>query len=143
MTIEIFARDKDETLNRALTVWLCRLSGLALFGMGLLYWTRLIGIYDGDLWRFDLMPVWWRVAAPALAVMYPVAGIGLWMTTSWGTVIWVLIAAIEGVMRMGFPHLFGAEPAIVGLHIFGLVLLAVLRIVSAFESRRRTSPRRV
>ena len=28
---------------------------------GVLYWVRLIGNYDGPLWRFDLMPVHWQV----------------------------------------------------------------------------------
>lgn len=137
MTIEIFTRDKDETLSRSLTVWLCRVVGLALFGMGLVYWTRLVGIYDGPLWRFDLMPVWWRIAAPTLAVLYPVAGIGLWMIASWGTVIWILIVVVETVMHLGFPQFFGQEPIIVGLHISALALLGVLRVVTAFERRRR------
>lgn len=135
MTIEIFEREKEGSLNRTLMVWLCRLVGLALFGMGLVYWARLIGVFDGPLWRFDLMPIWWRVAAPVLAVLYPVAGIGLWMTASWGSVIWVLIAAIEGVMRLGFPQLFGPEPAIVGFHVLGLALMAALRIMAALERR--------
>jgi hypothetical protein len=137
VTIDMISRDPDGAVNRILTVGLCRIVGLALFGMGLVYWTRLIGVFDGDLWRFDLMPVWWRVAAPTLAVIYPVAGIGLWMTASWGTVVWVLIAAIEGVMRLGFPHLFGAEPVVVGLHVAGLAFLAVLRAFAAFQRRRR------
>ncbi|WP_182085731.1 DUF6163 family protein [Aureimonas sp. ME7] len=142
MTLEIFERDKDETLNRRLTIWLCRLVGLALFGMGLLYWSRLIGVFDGALWRFDLMPVWWRVAAPVLAVLYPVAGAGMWMTASWGSVIWILVAACEGVMRVGFPQLYGADPLTVGLHVFGLALFATLRTVAFVERRRRlTGPK--
>ncbi len=136
MTLEIFDRNADASLNRALTVWLCRIAGLAMFAMGLVYWVRLIGIYDGPLWRFDLMPVWWRIASPSLAVLYPVAGVGLWLATSWGGVIWILVAACEGVMRVGFPHLFGADPLIVGGHVFGLSLLAALRIVGAVERRR-------
>ncbi|WP_279483231.1 DUF6163 family protein [Aureimonas sp. SK2] len=136
MTLEIFERDRDATLNRALIVWLCRIAGLAMFGVGLVYWVRLIGVFDDPLWRFDLMPIWWRIAGPALAVLYPVAGVGLWLATSWGGVIWVLVAACEAVMRVGFPHLFGADPLILGCHAFGLALLAALRIVGALERRR-------
>jgi len=40
-------------------------------------------------------------------------------------------------MRLGFPHLFGAEPLVVGLHVAGLAFLAVLRAFAAFERRRR------
>ena len=137
MTIEIFKQDPDETLSRTLTTWLCRIAGLALFAMGLLYWVRLIGIFEGPLWRFDLMPVWWRIAAPTLAVLYPVAGIGLWMLASWGMVIWVLVAVVEAVMRLGFPHLFGTDLLPFALNAGGLVLLAVLRTVGLLERRRR------
>ena len=40
---------------------------------GILYWIRLIGFYPGALWRFDLMPVHWQVAAVMLAVFFPFA----------------------------------------------------------------------
>ncbi|WP_062116121.1 DUF6163 family protein [Aureimonas sp. AU40] len=138
MTIEPFKQDREKTLNRALTVWLCRIAGLALFGMGLFYWARLIGVFDGPLWRFDLMPVWWRFAAPTLAVLYPVAGIGLWMLASWGSVIWVLLTLVEGTMHFAFPQLFGADILPVSLNLTGLALLAMLRIVAYFESRRQS-----
>lgn len=137
MTIELFKPDPEASLNRALTAWLCRIAGLALFGMGLFYWVRLIGIFDGPLWRYDLMPVWWRFAAPTLAVLYPIAGIGLWMVTSWGTVIWVLLTLVEALMHFGFPHLFGAELLAVGLNAGGLALLAMLRLVAFIEARRK------
>ena len=138
MTIEPFKRDREKTLNRTLTVCLCRIAGMALFAMGLIYWVRLIGLFDGPLWRFDLMPVWWRFAAPTLAVLYPVAGIGLWLLASWGSVIWVLLTLVEMVMHLGFPHLFGGEMLAVSLNLAGLGLLAMLRIVAFLEARRQS-----
>ena len=59
---------------------------------GVLYWIRLIGYYAGPLWRFDLMPVHWRVAGVMLAAFFPFAAIGLWMLASWGPVIWFICA---------------------------------------------------
>lgn len=137
MTIEIHGNDRDEGLARVLTVWLCRVVGLALFAIGLVYWVRLIGLVDGPLWRFDLMPISWRIACPILAVLCPVAGIGLWMLASWGVVMWVLVAFVEGVMHLGLPLLFGFEPIRVGIHVFGLACLATLRLVAFLEQRRR------
>jgi len=137
MTIELSSRDKAASLNRRLTIWLYRLSATVLFGVGVYYWIRLIGIEDGPLARFDLMPVWWKMAAPALAVLYPVAGIGLWMTVGWGAVVWVLIAIVEGVMHLGFPDLFGQNLLWLGFHAWGLLMLASLRLMAWRE--RRTS----
>ncbi|MBO0903640.1 DUF6163 family protein [Jiella sonneratiae] len=137
MTIELSGESRAESLNRRLTVWLCRLAGLCLFCVGVFYWVRLIGVEPARLGRFDLMPLWWRIAAPALAVLYPVAGIGLWMTAGWGAVIWALIAIVEGVMHLGFPALFGENLLGLAAHAWGLGMLAALRVVDWRESGRR------
>ena len=138
MTIEPFKQNPERTLIRTLTVCLCRIAGMALFVMGLVYWVRLIGIFDGPLWRFDLMPVWWRFAAPTLAVLYPVAGIGLWLLASWGSVIWVLLTLVEIIMHLGFPQLFGGDLMPVALNLTGLMLLAILRIIAYLDERRQS-----
>lgn len=85
-------------------------SGYCLL-FGILYWIRLIGFYPGPLWRFDLMPVHWQVAAVMLAVFFPFAAAGLWMLASWGPVIWVICAVTETVMYAGFPEALRPPPA--------------------------------
>ncbi len=137
MTIELAGETNAKSLNRRLTTWLCRVAGLVIFAVGILYWARLIGIDPEHLGRFDLMPIWWRIAAPALAVLYPVAGIGLWMTAGWGAVIWVLIAIVEAVMHLGFPALFGENFLGLVAHAWGLGMLVVLRVIDWRESGRR------
>ena len=102
---------------------------------GLLYWVRLMGIYEGALWRFDLMPVHWQVAAVTLAVAYPIAGIGLWMLTSWGPVIWTICALTEATMYLGFPNLFGQKMSVVASHAFVAALYAVFRVALFFQRR--------
>jgi hypothetical protein len=98
-------------------------SGYCLL-FGILYWVRLIGLYDGPLWRFDLMPVHWQIAAVTLSVFFPFAAIGLWMLTSWGPVIWFICAATETLMYGLFSNLFGQRLLIVASH--GLVALFYL-----------------
>ncbi|MCE7028948.1 DUF6163 family protein [Jiella avicenniae] len=137
MTIALSGETKAKSLNRRLTVLLCRTAGLVVFAVGIFYWARLIGIDPVHLGRFDLMPIWWRIAAPALAVLYPVAGIGLWMTAGWGAVIWVLIAIVEAVMHLGFPALFGENPLGLAAHAWGLGMLAALRVIDWRESGLR------
>ena len=129
------SRHEEILLNRTLTIWLHRAFALAMFVVGVGYWMRLVGFEPGS--RFDLMPVWWRMAAPTLAVLYPVAGIGLWLIAGWGAVIWVLIALVEGVMHLGFPQLFGPQVLWLGFHVWGLAMLAALRGVAWRERHRR------
>jgi hypothetical protein len=137
MTIPVMPEERADRLNRLLTVWLLRIAGACLFGLGVDVWIRLVGIHAGPLNRFDLMPIWWKIAAPALAVLYPVAGVGLWMTVSWGAVTWAILAAVEIVMHLVFPELFGGVTLLVVLHLSGLSMLLLLRLTGWWETRRR------
>ncbi|KQT51028.1 hypothetical protein ASG43_05710 [Aureimonas sp. Leaf454] len=131
--------ERAERLNRRLTVVLCRLAGFMLFGLGAVYWVRIVGIHEGALWRFDLMPVAWKVSVASLAVLYPVAGVGLWMTASWGAVIWAIIVLAESLMHLALPYIFGEPGLFLFLNAFGFLMLIVLRLVGWWEARHRLS----
>lgn len=131
--------ERAERLNRLLTVVLCRFAGSLMFGLGTFYWIRIVGIHDGALWRFDLMPTAWKVAAASLAVLYPVAGVGLWMTVSWGAVIWALVLLGEGIMHLGLPEVFGQADLSLLANAMGFLFLLVLRLIGWWEGRRRLS----
>ncbi len=117
--------------------WFHRFVAACCLVFGLLYWTRLVGYYPGDLWRFDLMPVHWQVAAVSLATLYPLAASGLWMVASWGPVIWVICAATETIMYLGFPELFGHRPTVLALHGLTAALFVVFRIALFIGGHRR------
>ena len=117
--------------------WFCRIVSISCIIFGLLYWVRLIGVYDGNLWRFDLMPLHWQVAAVMLSVLFPIAAIGLWMTVSWGPVIWLIAATVEVAMHQGLPEYFGVRPALVALHVATAIAFAGFRIVLFMQHRQR------
>lgn len=116
--------------------WFLRIIAGYCLLFGVLYWIRLIGIYPGQLWRFDLMPVHWQVASVTLAVLFPFAAIGLWMLASWGPVIWFICAATETVMFAGFPDLYGHRLTIVISHALVALLYCVFRLVIHLQKRR-------
>jgi Family of unknown function (DUF6163) len=117
-------------------MWFQRIVAAYCLLFGVLYWIRLIGYYPGDLWRFDLMPVQWQVAAATLAVLFPFAAIGLWMLASWGPVIWFICAAVESTMYAGLPTLFGHRYLIVGAHLFVALVYIGFRLAVYFQSRQ-------
>lgn len=117
------------TLAEHAFAWLNRIVAVFCLMSGLLYWVRLVGIYSGDLWRFDLMPVHWQVASVTLAALFPFAAIGLWMLASWGAVVWLICAVIEVFMYWWRVDLFGARPPIVIAHVVIAVLYLALVIV--------------
>jgi len=132
---ELHQRTYVPTTAEVSFYWFHRVIALYCLLFGVLYWIRLIGFYDEPLWRFDLMPVHWRVASVVLAVFFPFAAIGLWMLTSWGPVIWVICAATETVMYLGFPELFGQRWLVIVSHALVILLYAAFRLVIYFQKR--------
>jgi hypothetical protein len=103
---------------------------------GVFYWIRLIGYFPGPLWRFDTMPVEWQVVSVTLAALYPVAGIGLWMTASWGPVIWFICAAIEIVMYGVMGGVFGSRWMLVASYILIALLYIGFRAALVWHVRQ-------
>ncbi len=111
---------------------------IAAYGLlfGIFYWIRLIGFFPGPLWRFDTMPIEWQLASVTLAALFPFAGIGLWMTASWGPVIWFICAVTEVVMYGGFPEIFGARRLVVVSHVLIALLYVGFRAALFFQRRQ-------
>lgn len=124
------------SLLEQLWQWFHRLIAVYSLLFGILYWVRLIGIYDGSAWRFDLMPPHWQVASVVLAVLFPFAASGLWMMASWGPVVWAICAAIEGVMFIGLPELFGSNYTVVAAHLMVAAIYAAFRVTFFLRARR-------
>lgn len=116
--------------------WFLRIVAAYCLLFGMLYWVRLVGVYDGPMWRYDLMPVHWQVASVMLAVFFPFAAIGLWMLSSWGPVIWFICAVTEIVMYGVLPDLFGSRPLIVAANIAVALIYAAFRVVLHLQRRR-------
>lgn len=116
-------------------VWFQRLVSVYCMFFGVLYWVRLVGFYPGTLWRFDLMPVHWQLAASVLAVFFPFAAAGLWMLASWGPVIWFICAAMETTMYAALPSLFGERLPIVATHAAVALVYIALRTVIHLQKR--------
>lgn len=118
-----------------------RLVALTALIAGLQYWGRLIGYSDGGVSRFDLIPTHWQVASVSLAVLLPVAAVGLWIQVAWGPVIWIVAAGAEVVMHQGFPLWFGQRPLLVIAH--GVVLGVYIGFRLALFLKRRSDARQV
>ena len=126
---------KPSRAAQASVVFMRFLAVLSLWS-GLAYWLRLVGLEPGGIWRFDLMPIHWQIAAVSLAVLYPFAAVGLWLPASWGPVIWTLCAASEITMHALYPHLFGDRELLVIAHLGVLAALVALRVYLWLEVRR-------
>ncbi|MCZ2158761.1 DUF6163 family protein [Bartonella sp. 220] len=90
-------KDSQKKISKINLIYNCYLRFLALIclGLSIFYWVRLVGVFPGTLWCFDLMPWQWQFISATLAIVYPIALIGLWMFSFWGIVLWCIAAIIE------------------------------------------------
>lgn len=119
-------------------IWFHRLIAFYCLVSGVGYWIALIGLNEGGITRFDLMPIHWQVAATSLAVLLPVAAVGLWMVVSWGPVIWTVAAAGEVIMYLFFPQIYGVKSLIIIAHFLVVSLYIAFRIILHRQSRAMT-----
>ncbi len=114
-----------------------RIVALFMLAMAIQYWMRLTGVFSGPDMRFDLMAQHWRLASASLAVLAPVAALGLWGQLPWGIVVWLLVVAVELTMFAGFPELFGADLPRVAFHAGCLTLFVGFRLAMRFMPNKK------
>jgi hypothetical protein len=125
------------TLTDILFILFLRLVAVSCLWFGLQYWAMLVGYSLVGAGRFDLLSLPWKVASTSLAVLFPVASLGLWLTVSWGPVVWVLAAGGQILMYGFLPQIFGANHLVILLHAMVAALYWFFRIVLWLEKRRQ------
>lgn len=90
-------------------VWFMRLVGLVWVAKSLVYWAILLGVMPGVA-PFEEQPLQWQAIIVYFAVIDPVAAVGLWLTSTWGGVMWLLAAIsciLAGILA---PHAVVSAP---------------------------------
>lgn len=130
-----------QSITEILFVVFLRAVAVLCLWFGIQYWAMLVGYsFDGRA-RFDLLSLPWRVAGSALAVVFPVASIGLWMTTSWGPVLWIIGAGSQLLMYQVWPEIFGRNLVVPLLHGLVMALYILLRIALWLDEKRKLEER--
>lgn len=131
------------SLTEILYVVFLRMIAISCFWFGLQYWAMLVGYSLKGMARFDLLTLPWKVAASSLAVLFPVASLGLWLTVSWGPVLWALAAAGQVSMYVIWPDIFGHNRLVPLLHGLVAALYIVFRLSLWVETRRKAERVRI
>ena len=117
-------------------VWYLRAMAVLLIAGGLIHWARIVGIVPWrSVWFWD-MPIEWQAATVFFAVLDLVAAIGLWLTVSWGTVMWLTRALSQVVMHTMFADVFGRRPYEIAFYLLTIAIYLVLLYLSDREQRR-------
>lgn len=98
---------------------------LALFQLakGMVHWGLLISI-TGE--QTGPLAEEYLAANIYFAVLDPVAGVGLWLTSSWGAVLWLLAAVSQIAICLGFPEIFGQMWGLIAFNAIAILFYILL-----------------
>jgi uncharacterized membrane protein (DUF2068 family) len=90
----------DQSVEKARRRWsrllVFFLRGLATLCLvrGMLDWARILGLL-GEPEMFDAASTLWQVSIVAFAVINCITAVGLWLTSAWGAVLWLMLTLTE------------------------------------------------
>ncbi len=116
-------------------VWYLRGIAVLLFAGGVIYWARIIGIVEWRGFWFWEMPVSMQGAIVFFAVLDLVAATGLWLTVSWGTVMWLFRCVCQIVMHTAFSDLYGRRPYEISFYLLTIAIFGMLAFLMDRENR--------
>lgn len=116
-------------------LWFFRITACFQLLKALLHWGVLLGV-GGTAFESGGMAL--KAATVYFAVLDPVAAVGLWLTSSWGAVIWLLAAASQIALSLGFPEVMGRLWIflIVDLVAVGVYVWLTVQVARAGEETR-------
>ncbi|MEM7301163.1 MAG: DUF6163 family protein [Pseudomonadota bacterium] len=113
-----------------------RLLSIVFLGFAVFAWIRIVGLYDGVEWRFDIMPVHWKIISVIMAVLLPVVSVGLWTLLPWGQVVWSLVVALEVTMHVAFKGYFEQNDRLVIFHLSCVAVFLIFRGISLYRVKK-------
>ena len=107
-------------------VWFMRVMAVVWILKGLVAWTIILGIDLPGLPAFAAMSPAAQGIIVTFAVLDLVAAIGLWLTSTWGGVLWLLAVMTNVVIAVLRPVEGGTSPTLAGLQLCLVVAYVVL-----------------
>ncbi len=113
-----------------------RIAGGFMMFKGLVQWAALLGIFDGPGSRFLGFALEAQVAIVFFAVVDIITGVGLWLGSIWGAVLWLIVAALQIGAGVAFVELSGFLVLLTILEILMIAVYVVTRFQAHFEEVR-------
>ena len=111
----------------------CKVLALVFIAFTIVRWMQIIGVSDPDM-RFDTMSNGMRWAIAYLAVVQPVAALGLWSGLAWGYVVWAMAAAGELFLFSLTPEGLLEHEALMLLHGASAIIFLLAMILTTLAN---------
>jgi len=110
---------------RLVLVWFLRLLSAFWLAKGLTAWMVIFGLPGNPQPPFENRLLSYQAIIVYFAVIDLVAAVGLWLTSTWGGVLWLLAAISQMLLSFLFPRFVPMTAWLVGLYI-GLIAVYFL-----------------
>lgn len=109
-------------------VALLRIMAIVMLGLAILVWLRAVGFWDGASMRFDTMSKPEKILTAMLAVLFPIASVGLWSTLSWGRVVWYAAVLVQVAGALFYSASLFPSAVMIAFHGAAIAIYLILRL---------------
>ena len=102
---------------RLVLVWFLRLLSAFWLAKGLTAWMVIFGLPGNPQPPFENRLLSYQAIIVYFAVIDLVAAVGLWLTSTWGGVLWLLAAISQMLLGFFFPRFVPMTAWLVGLYV--------------------------
>ncbi len=114
-------------------LWFLRVMAVLSMLKGLRYWAAICGFGLAPEGGFEGQTMAWQAATIFFAVIDLVAAVGLWLSASWGAVVWLTAAASSIVVEVFFPEIYGDLFIVLAIEPALIIAYLALTILAARE----------
>jgi fatty acid desaturase len=113
-------------------VWFMRMLALMWIAKGLGYWAVILGA-DNAPTSFEARTTGFKATTIYFAIIDLVAAVGLWLTSTWGGVLWLLAVMSHLILTVFFPHIVTGGPLLIGLFLSFIVTYLLISWLAASD----------
>lgn len=113
-------------------VWFVRILSLCWLVKGLSAWAIILGIASSAT-PFEGASTGYQAVLIYFAVFDLVAAVGLWLTSNWGGVLWLLAVMSHLILAVFFPHFVSNSALVLSLFIFAITIYLIVSWLAAAE----------
>ena len=113
-------------------VWFMRMMALMWIAKGLGYWAVILGADNAPI-QFEARTTGFQATTIYFAIIDLVAAVGLWLTSTWGGVLWLLAVMSHLILAVFFPHIVTGGPILIGLFLSFIIAYLLISWLAASD----------
>ncbi|TDR94577.1 DUF6163 family protein [Enterovirga rhinocerotis] len=124
--------DEERPRWNRILVWFMRGLSLAWLVKGLAAWGMILGVKTGFA-PFEGSSTGYQACIVYFAVIDIVAAIGLWLTSTWGGVLWLLAVMSHLIIAVFFPRFVSDSTLLIALFIVAIMMYLTISWLASVE----------